>query len=336
FQHAAFTSPLTVGDEVLILHPLLASLGTKATAAASGAVTTDDYAMAYIKQLVTLLLDGTIGLAQTVAWIRYFGDKLDDPSTGLTAIINTVVYYGNKLDSPTTGLEAIQNTIQAVAAYLASGTFGLGVLKALIETVDTVVDGIAAKLAGITLLNEWLGIIAGKQAGDATALTEMKATGAGSGTLDPTTDSVEALRDRGDAAWITATGFNTTVPDASGTAATLHGTTDGLIADVPTVSEFNARTLVAASYFDASTDEVITDAASRTASKATSVTVSDKTGFKLASDGLDQISAAEPTGKPTTFAGWVMWLVQRFRRSKLTEDTLTVEKEDGTAVTTQT
>ena len=130
--------------------------------------------------------------------------------------------------------------------------------------------------------------------------------------------------------------WNTTVPDAAGTAATLHGTTDGLIADVPTVSEFNARTLVAASYFDASTDEVITDAASRTASKATSVTVSDKTGFKLASDGLDQISAAEPTGKPTTFAGWVMWLVQRFRRSKLTEDTLTVEKEDGTAVTTQT
>jgi len=60
-----------------------------------------------------------------------------------------------------------------------------------------------------------------------------------------------------------------------------------------------------------------------------------KTGYKLASDGLDQISAAESTGKPTTFAGWIMWLIQGFRRSKLTSSTLTVQKEDGTTVTTQ-
>lgn len=50
-------------------------------------------------------------------------------------------------------------------------------------------------LAGITSLAEWLGIIAGKQVGDATALTELRATGAGSGTVDPTTDSQEAQRD---------------------------------------------------------------------------------------------------------------------------------------------
>ncbi|HUX03034.1 MAG TPA: hypothetical protein VMY35_18905, partial [Phycisphaerae bacterium] len=43
---------------------------------------------------------------------------------------------------------------------------------------------------------------------------------------------------------------------------------DTQLADIPTVAEFEARTLVAASYFDASTDEVTTDAASRTASKA--------------------------------------------------------------------
>ena len=63
--------------------------------------------------------------------------------------------------------------------------------------------------SGITALAQWLGLIAGKQAGNATALTEMKATGAGSGTYDPTTDSTEALRDRGDSAWPTATGFST-------------------------------------------------------------------------------------------------------------------------------
>ena len=51
--------------------------------------------------------------------------------------------------------------------------------------------------AGITLLSEWLGIIAGKQVGDATALTEIAATGAGSGTYDEATDSLEALSDGG-------------------------------------------------------------------------------------------------------------------------------------------
>lgn len=56
FQHAVFTAQLAVGDEVLILHPLLSSLGTKATAAASGAVTTTDYMMAYIKQLVSAVI----------------------------------------------------------------------------------------------------------------------------------------------------------------------------------------------------------------------------------------------------------------------------------------
>lgn len=62
---------------------------------------------------------------------------------------------------------------------------------------------------GITSLAQWLGLIAGKQTGNSTARTEIRATGAGSGTFDETTDSIEALRDRGDTAWITATGFST-------------------------------------------------------------------------------------------------------------------------------
>ena len=264
---------MEVDDEVLIINPLIASLGTKAMAAAEGAVTTDDYMLRYVKQLVTLLLDSTIGLAQIVAWIgyygdkldspstgltailntvtyygnklddastgltaiintigavddklvaadtglaaiintvgavitdlgnetdglhrllawiQYYGDKLDDPSTGLTAIINTLVYYGGKLDSPTTGLEAIINTVQYVAAYLASGTFGLGVLKALIETVDTVVDGVQTNLGakadtpvvGFPGSNSALAILKGLQIGqggfvygDITGFTDTK------------------------------------------------------------------------------------------------------------------------------------------------------------------
>lgn len=59
----------------------------------------------------------------------------------------------------------------------------------------------AAFFAGITSLAQWLGLLAGKQLGNSTARTELRATGAGSGTFDETTDSTEALRDRGDAAW---------------------------------------------------------------------------------------------------------------------------------------
>ncbi len=67
----------------------------------------------------------------------------------------------------------------------------------------------AALFTGITSLAQWLGLLAGKQVGDSTARTEIRATGAGSGTYNETTDSQEALRDRGDSAWTTATGFST-------------------------------------------------------------------------------------------------------------------------------
>lgn len=56
---------------------------------------------------------------------------------------------------------------------------------------------------GMTSVAEWLGLLGGKQVGDATARTEMRATGAGSGTYDETIESQEAIRDRGDAAWTT-------------------------------------------------------------------------------------------------------------------------------------
>ena len=70
----------------------------------------------------------------------------------------------------------------------------------------TDLTSLAGKFTGITSVAEWLGLIAGKQTGDATARTEIRATGAGAGTFDETTDSQEALRDRGDAAWTTGGG----------------------------------------------------------------------------------------------------------------------------------
>ncbi|HWB15995.1 MAG TPA: hypothetical protein VG538_06265 [Vicinamibacterales bacterium] len=76
--------------------------------------------------------------------------------------------------------------------------------------VTTLLSRIPSGLfTGITSLAQWLGLLAGKQTGNSAARTEIRATGAGSGTFDETTDSQEAIRDRGDAAWSTATGFST-------------------------------------------------------------------------------------------------------------------------------
>lgn len=85
--------------------------------------------------------------------------------------------------------------------------------------VTTLLSRIPSSLfSGITSLAQWLGLLAGKQTGNTTARTELRATGAGSGTFDETTDSQEAIRDRGDSAWTTAT--SVTVSDKTGFALT--------------------------------------------------------------------------------------------------------------------
>jgi hypothetical protein len=68
----------------------------------------------------------------------------------------------------------------------------------------TALSSLAGKFTGITLLARWLGALAGKTA-DTTTRTEINATTAGAG-YNETTDSQEAIRDRGDAAWLTGSG----------------------------------------------------------------------------------------------------------------------------------
>jgi hypothetical protein len=71
------------------------------------------------------------------------------------------------------------------------------------------------------------------------------------------------------------------------------------------------------------------------AAVGSAMVVSDKTGFSLAATGLDAITATEPTGKPTTFPGWIMWLIQRARSSSKSTTQILVKTEAGATVTTQ-
>jgi hypothetical protein len=68
------------------------------------------------------------------------------------------------------------------------------------------------------------------------------------------------------------------------------------------------------------------------------VTVSDKTGFKLASDGLDSISITAPTGVATNFREMLVQLWRRFfRKATKTSTQIKTYADNGTTVvTTQT
>jgi len=81
-------------------------------------------------------------------------------------------------------------------------------LAAVAANVTALVTRIPATLfAGITSLGKWLGVLAGKTA-DATTRAEINLTPAGA-SYNETTDSLEAIRDRGDTAWITGTSQGT-------------------------------------------------------------------------------------------------------------------------------
>jgi hypothetical protein len=66
-----------------------------------------------------------------------------------------------------------------------------------VDTGNLVTRITSTLFTGITSLAEWLGLMAGDQAADATALAEIKTSGAGSGTYDSTTDSLEAIAGAG-------------------------------------------------------------------------------------------------------------------------------------------
>lgn len=107
----------------------------------------------------------------------------------------TVVQIRQEIDSNSTQLAKLGSPAGAsVSADIAAVKTDTGNLVTRITST---------LFSGITSLKQWLGLILGKQTADSTALTEVRSTGAGSGTYDPTTDSQEAIRDRGDAAWVT-------------------------------------------------------------------------------------------------------------------------------------
>jgi hypothetical protein len=194
---------------------------------------------------------------------------------------------------------------------------------------------------GITSLAQWLGLIAGKQTGNSTARTEIRATGAGSGTFDETTDSQEAIRDNmgtaqtGDAfarlgapagasvsADIAAIEAQTDDIGSAGAGLTAvpwnpawdaevqSEVADALgVYDPPTNTEMEARTLVAASYATAAnlaTVDTVVDAIKITTDKVDDTLEDDGGTFRFTANALEEAptGGSAPTAAAIADAVW--------------------------------
>jgi hypothetical protein len=146
---------------------------------------------------------------------------------------------------------------QAVNVTKVGGTSvsGPNDLKADVTQIQTDVGTLLTRIpatlfAGITSLAKWFGLLAGKTA-DAGALAELQATTAGA-SFSNTTDSLEAIRDRGDAAWVGGLGsgdyqLTLTISDGtngvSGARVSLVGTGLGATTGTSGIIRFNVSGL---------------------------------------------------------------------------------------------
>lgn len=146
--------------------------------------------------------------------LRVFADGSDTQVSGspftLVEATNRKGYYSVSFTGTLDGLHSC--TLYSGASPIgrgwvrmvnADGTYYVEQARAVANVLETIAANVVILLAritstlfsGITSLAQWLGLLAGKQSGNSTARTELRATGAASGTFDETTDSLEAQKD---------------------------------------------------------------------------------------------------------------------------------------------
>jgi hypothetical protein len=238
-------------------------------------------------------------------------------------------------DSLPTGvlvLNGANNAATVTVANVSTGVYSASVTLPTITDGDELQIRIAATVATVAGGGVvWQGIGCTKRPADVSAelaaliphaIAQAQIDGAGAW-------YVEVLDNSGAAVAPASTALNS---------ATWTGTKAGYLDAAITSCSSHAAADVAALILATPANKLTTNASGYVTFSNTTIaaTVSDKTGFKLAADGLDSITATEPVGKPTTFRGWLMWLVQCFRAGTMTATTKLVKTEAGATVTTQT
>lgn len=145
---------------------------------------------------------GAVGSVTTAVTV---GTNNDKTGYGLaTGAITAAVIATDAIDADAIAASAVTEIQSGLATDIALTT-----VEGKVDVIDTNVDTLLSRItstlfSGITYLSRWLGAIAGKTA-DTTTRAEINAT-TGGASYNETTDSQEAIRDRGDAAWTTGSG----------------------------------------------------------------------------------------------------------------------------------
>lgn len=235
-------------------------------------------------------------------------NRVDVQVHGMEA--NTVTAAALAADASAEIADAVLD--EALAGHTTSGTAG--------ERLGRIPNAAAGASGGLPTLNASLRVSA-----DATAIS-------GDSTA---ADNLEAAAD--------GTGYNLgggSIVAASVTGAV--GSVSGSVASVAGVVAANVTQLrgdtVAAQNLEADYDGTgYNKSASAIGTTATVGSITDKTGYKLASDGLDSISTTAPTGVATNFREMVIQTWRRFFKRHVYDagaGTITTYRDDNTTVVT--
>lgn len=203
---------VTLEDDAITAAKLAADAGAELAALVESYIINEGDATAVLQAVADkIAADWIAGDASPLAIVAAL--KADAQWSDLTVIdglLDTLVArltadragYLDKLNvSGTLAHSDAANTYKADVSGLATAV----ALTTVGTNVTTLLDRITANLfAGITSMAAWLGVLAGKSP-DAGTLAEIQDTDGGT-SFDNSTDSLEALRDRGDAAWTTGDG----------------------------------------------------------------------------------------------------------------------------------
>ena len=200
----------------------------------------------------------------------------------------------------------------------------------LCDTVSVNTDT-AATLTGITVLGNWMRMLLRSGFNDATALAEIN-TG-GSGAYNETDDSLQAIRDRGDAAWTTGGVTNLLQETTIATLATQTSFT--LTAGSADDSAYQDQTAI---LIDQSTDAQRSVRAISTYTGGTlTVVLEEAPDFTIATGDTIRIFSAHPGSTPPTAAAVADAVWDEAAADHDSEDSfgniindVTVEDSDGT------
>lgn len=170
-----------------------------ATAARTLTVSSTGAALANLGEILGTALTETAGYL-AAGFKKFFNVATPTSTMNQITLVDTATTLTNAPTDSAGTTTLLSRLSSARAGYLDNLSAGAVALASSLSTLQTDVTTLLGRItstlfSGITSLAQWLGLIAGKQTGNSTARTELRATGAGSGTYDETTDSQEAIRD---------------------------------------------------------------------------------------------------------------------------------------------